>query len=110
MQTLETAADAAQAIRDLESSPGLGRAKERALHMLLRFVDSLSSPDIAAVKRTSTNPAEHPYIRGAAFVILAYVDTTAAILVKRCKQALSAFTSMSPAQLEEKVCYLFSDL
>ncbi|KAJ3076952.1 hypothetical protein HDU98_010228 [Podochytrium sp. JEL0797] len=101
------AADLAQAVLDIESSPGLGHTKEMSLHLLYLYAYSLSASHLAAVKRTATNPAEHPYIRGAAFVILGRSDTRSSINVKRFEQAISIFESMSPYELDEKIWSLY---
>ncbi|KAJ3075423.1 hypothetical protein HDU98_008161 [Podochytrium sp. JEL0797] len=98
------AAQLEQAVCEFESSPpGLGLPKETVLHLLYLSADFLSASNSAAVKRTATNPAEHPYIRGAAFTILGRHATKAVITVKRSEQAISVLESMSPAELDAQV-------
>ncbi|KAJ3076112.1 hypothetical protein HDU98_005531 [Podochytrium sp. JEL0797] len=98
-----TAAELAGAIRDLESSPCLGLKKDAAIHLLMICRNSLSDDQLSAVKRTANNPAERPYIRSSALVILGHVDARKAILVKRCEKAMLMFESMTPAELHERV-------
>ncbi|KAJ3076637.1 hypothetical protein HDU98_001647 [Podochytrium sp. JEL0797] len=81
---------------DLEAASGLPVYNTNSVARWRKLLPGPATELSTPIKRTANNPAKYPYIRCAAFVLLAHEEAKNIIIFKRCEQAFSMFESMFP--------------